>query len=128
MKTTDQLIKEFLDMQKLPQTFEYLQDPGHGWIKVPLRVLNRLNMLHKISPFSYIRGAFAYLEEDSDASKFVTEYRRATGCGIHTRIRSTREKSSRIRNYQPYTVDVASKNLGEETAKQVHKKMLKQSA
>jgi hypothetical protein len=45
---------------------KYYSDPGHGWIAVKLRVLYDLGIVQQISPFSYMRGKTAYLEEDCD--------------------------------------------------------------
>lgn len=41
-------------------------DPGHGWLKVKRETLRRLNLLPKISPYSYQRGDDVFLEEDGD--------------------------------------------------------------
>ena len=51
----------------------YHQDPGHGWVEVPLSLLERLNLLGKISAFSYVDAdkRLAYLEEDADLSLFM---------------------------------------------------------
>ena len=46
-------------------------DSGHGWIGVPRKSLIDLNLMNEISSFSYQKGSKVYLEEDSDASKFV---------------------------------------------------------
>lgn len=53
------------------QTYRYIQDPGHGWIEVPLDELE--NIAHKISRYSYMdkRTGKAYLEEDCDAAIFI---------------------------------------------------------
>jgi hypothetical protein len=51
--------------------FHYVQDPGHGWLKVPVAELQRLGIENNISNYSYIRDAMAYLEEDSDMKVFL---------------------------------------------------------
>jgi hypothetical protein len=45
-------------------------DPGHGWLEVPRNLVRRLGV--KVSSYSYVRGSSAYLEEDSDAPKFLS--------------------------------------------------------
>ena len=52
------------------------EDPSHGWYKVPVALLERLNILSKISGFSYVShdGTTAYLEEDCDADVFFQAY------------------------------------------------------
>ena len=47
--------------------FKFYSDPGHGWIAVTLQVLKDLGIIERISPYSFIRGKTAYLEEDCDA-------------------------------------------------------------
>lgn len=49
--------------------YTYFQDPGHGWIRVPMGELTRLSV--KPSRYSYTDGRFAYLEEDCDAAKWI---------------------------------------------------------
>jgi len=58
------------------QTYTYHNDPGHGWVEVPLTEVKRLGL--KISPYSYRRGAMAYLEEDCDFTLWA-EAKRAAG-------------------------------------------------
>ena len=52
---------------------KFLSDPGHGWLRVPLQLLNDWNISNKISDYSYKTTNFAYLEEDCDASIFIDE-------------------------------------------------------
>ena len=51
------------------QSFVFISDPGHGWLVVPLSLVRASGA--KISPYSYIRGNMAYLEEDCDAGAFT---------------------------------------------------------
>lgn len=50
---------------------KYYSDPGHGWIAVKLHVLKDLGIIERISPYSYIRGKTAYLEEDMDMTTLL---------------------------------------------------------
>jgi len=77
-------------------------DPGHGWLRVPLKMLAKLGIADKISPFSYVRTEYAYLEEDLDASLFL-EALRARGKTVKFVERNT-NRMSRIRNYTPFGV------------------------
>ncbi len=56
-------------MNKLPYTF--FTDSRHGWLQVGLFEANELEILDKISGFSYIDNNYIYLEEDCDASVFL---------------------------------------------------------
>lgn len=47
------------------------EDPAHGWAKVSKKLLRKLSIEDKISPFSYEQGAFAYLEEDCDLGVLI---------------------------------------------------------
>lgn len=52
-------------MKKIPKHEMYC-DPSHGWLRVPKNRLKKLGIEEKISEYSYMRGQWAYLEEDSD--------------------------------------------------------------
>jgi len=49
----------------------FISDPGHGWLRVPLADIAALGIEGDISPYSFIDGRFAYLEEDCDYAVFV---------------------------------------------------------
>ena len=52
-------------------TIKYIQDPGHGWLVIPLSVISELGIANKISSCSYYNKNMAYLEEDCDAGVFL---------------------------------------------------------
>jgi hypothetical protein len=54
------------------ETLLFLADPGHGWLRVPLGEIAALGIEAEISPYSFIDGRFAYLEEDCDAGRYLT--------------------------------------------------------
>jgi len=88
----------------------FYSDPGHGWLAVPLELLDRLQLLDRVSHYSYIRGRLAHLEEDCDASLFLATARQA-GLAITFRDVTCADRHSRIRNYDPYSPERARKNL-----------------
>ena len=49
--------------------YDYIQDPAHGWIVVPLAEITRLKI--KPSSYSFKSGGMGYLEEDCDAGLFI---------------------------------------------------------
>ena len=49
----------------------FINDPGHGWLRVPLTDIAALGIEEQITPYSYIEGNFAYLEEDLDAPRYL---------------------------------------------------------
>ena len=48
------------------------EDPGHGWLEVPVSELLELGIINQISEFSYLSldRKTAYLEEDCDLAVF----------------------------------------------------------
>lgn len=55
----------------IAKSYRFFSDPGHGWLRVEIAELIRLNLLDKITCYSYMKGKWAYLEEDCDASTFL---------------------------------------------------------
>ena len=56
----------------------FISDPGHGWLKVPLAEIAALGIEEEISLYSFIKGPYAYLEEDCDCPRYL-EARAAQG-------------------------------------------------
>jgi len=79
-------------------------DPSHGWAKVTLKELLKLDIIDKISSYSYIHKnrLYAYLEEDCDLSTYL---KALDDKGIKFRIiEKHANKSSKIRSYSRYTL------------------------
>ena len=60
-------------------TFNFHSDAGHGWLAVKLTLVRELGLASEISPYSYMQGKTAYLEEDSDATKFINAFKARFG-------------------------------------------------
>lgn len=84
------------------KTFDYIQDPSHGWIKAPILLLAELEVLGSISSFSYIRGAYVYLEEDCDATVFINAFNARYGFNPKLKSKVARNKQSKIRSYDQF--------------------------
>ena len=84
---------------------DFYEDPGHGWLAVPLELLDSLQLLDKVSSYSYIRGRFAHLEEDCDYSLFAAAMRERNAPFTIREHRT--DNRSRIRNYCHYSPGVA---------------------
>ena len=83
------------------KTIPYYTDPGHGWIKVSLKELEKYDLMDKISTYSYIRKDYAYLEEDGDANIYV---RKLASVGIEAKLKILNSnKSSKIRSYERFS-------------------------
>ncbi len=87
--------------------FEFISDPGHGWLKVSLHTLYHLDIVDQITPYSYIRKGFAYLEEDCDASRFMQAYIQKHNKKPVLVDRCCSNRYSRVRNYEGYTPQAA---------------------
>lgn len=79
-------------------TYVFFSDAGHGWLRVKRAELEALGLADKITPYSYARKGWVYLEEDCDASRFVEVKGRNN---IDVRYRNCKEYSS-IRSYDRY--------------------------
>jgi len=80
--------------------FKIYCDPSHSWVKVPISLINKLNIQRKISNYSYVKGEFVYLEEDCDL-KWFAQAMEEDGKSIEFQeIHSNR--MSRIRSYSKY--------------------------
>ena len=88
-------------MQKV---FDFISDPGHGWVKVPFLMLWDLGIVEKITEYSYARGNYVYLEEDLDATTFHQAYEKCFGFPPKYRERNAGQKCSRVRGYDHYTI------------------------
>jgi hypothetical protein len=47
-------------------TIIFHEDPGHGWLQVPITLAKKLGIEANISGYSYMDSKFYYLEEDCD--------------------------------------------------------------
>lgn len=54
--------------------FIFHMDPGHGWLEVTKIEALELDIVEKISPYSYEDRKNFYLEEDCDAALFIDAY------------------------------------------------------
>ena len=80
--------------------FKFYQDPGHGWVKVPKALLKEIGIDEQISSYSYMRGDWAYLEEDCDLMTFRIAMKAA---GKHVYLDELHtNKNSKIRSYDAY--------------------------
>ena len=91
------------------RTYTIYEDSGHAWIKVPVLELFALQIAGDISSYSYIYRNHAYLEEDCDLCKFFNAYHAVKG--RDPKFRAVYSRSSRVREYDSYTVEKAHKEL-----------------
>jgi hypothetical protein len=79
--------------------YKFISDPGHGWLEVTRAELETLDLLDKISRYSYQRGGFVYLEEDCDAH-LLAEAKKARGEPLE--VRDEYQANTFIRNLPPF--------------------------
>jgi hypothetical protein len=77
----------------------YIQDPGHGWLEVPATLLTDLGIADRITQYSYLRGKFAYLEEDLDMYVFMQA---ARDQGLDFTLEEVYQEHTPIRGYDRY--------------------------
>ena len=53
--------------------YVFENDPGHGWLGVPVNEINDLGIANDISHYSYFdqKNGIVWLEEDCDAARFL---------------------------------------------------------
>lgn len=62
---------------------EIVNDSGHAWGKVHVKLIASCLVDDQISSYSYIKGKTVYLEEDSDLPKFINAFKKHNpGMGI----------------------------------------------
>ena len=91
-------------MAKLRNTFDLVSDASHGWLKVPVAELERLNIVDDITTHSYVRNDMAYLEQDVDMGQFLVA-REAEGNPVKRIKEHNRNGQSRIRKYAMFGGD-----------------------
>ncbi|MHB1494492.1 MAG: zincin-like metallopeptidase domain-containing protein [Acidithiobacillus sp.] len=87
------------------ERYPFHSDAGHGWLEVLKSDLKVLGIAGDITPYSYQKGNKAYLEEDKDATTFLTALEKATGKDLRWEDVSRDVNDgdqSRIRNYAHY--------------------------
>jgi len=83
------------------KTFPYIQDSGHGWVRVPRVEIERLGIEKDISTFSYQKGRNVFLEEDADM-QILVDARFAEGKETKFAEYTNKSRLSRIRKYESY--------------------------
>lgn len=81
--------------------YRIFTDPGHGWIRVPIAELHDLGIAQQVTPWSYMKGEWAYLEEDVDMGLFFEAYEDKHGRKPEFSETSSNSYSA-IRGYEPY--------------------------
>lgn len=79
--------------------YKFYSDPSHGWLAVKKQELIDLDILNKISEYSYVKGKTVYLEEDRDASIFINAFRSKFNQEPML-IAKISDKMSQIRSYE----------------------------
>lgn len=83
--------------------FDFYSDPSHGWLKVQRKKLAELGIEQQISGYSYQKGDAIYLEEDSDATKFIDAWEAKHQVKLMNSQVNFIYRAGRIRTYQPFS-------------------------
>ena len=54
-----------------PKELTFYADAGHGYLRVPLKMIKLYGLCNKISGYSFKSKTYAFLEEDCDAPLFL---------------------------------------------------------
>jgi len=76
------------------------EDRGHAWAKVKRTLLQRLKLEAHVSPYSYQKGDYVYLEEDVDLGLLVNALNRQ-GIGYIFKEHYT-DGRSRVRSFDQF--------------------------
>jgi hypothetical protein len=87
------------------KAYKVYSDAGHAWVAVKRAELARLGLINHISSFSYQKGQTVYLEEDSDATKFISTFKLIHGEAPAFNVQPQAKGRSPIRSYKPFSVD-----------------------
>ena len=86
------------------KTHTFYSDPGHAWLKVNLNALSELGIENKISSYSYMRGSFAYLEEDQDAQVYLDKLYPDGIWTTEVTLKTRHAEKTSIRDFEHYHV------------------------
>lgn len=98
MKTVKQRSDGVVQRYNEAPQIRFHHDSSHGWLEVPIKELQETGVMHKISPYSYLRGTTAYLEEDRDARLYLD----AVGKSPSQFEEVDDGEQSKIRSYSPF--------------------------
>ena len=85
------------------RTFAYIQDPGHGWLRVPNAEFAQYPEIHSlVSTYSYQSDKYVFLEEDVDMQLFI-DARTKAGVVTKTKPYQNKSRESKIRKYDAYS-------------------------
>lgn len=60
----------------MSKIFTFHSDPGHGWLEVSQKDLDDVSLNYTdFSGYSFVNAFAMFLEEDSDAPKFIDAYK-----------------------------------------------------
>jgi len=92
--------------------FDFYEDPGHGWLKAPVKLLQELGIAHRITRYSYLnrRGDYAFLEEDVDAPLFIRTMKEELGIEVEVRHHYA-DRNSNVRYNPSYLPEIRFKSF-----------------
>lgn len=99
VETRDWAIKPKGEIMK--RQYHCYADPGHSWLKVPIKELETLGIAGMITGYSYMRNGYAYLEEDCDVATFAAA-REVSHLPSEWIIWHHTNRQSKIRSYEHY--------------------------
>ena len=83
--------------------YVFHEDPGHGWLEVPIETIRELGLADKITPYSYMDQYSVYLEEDCDLTTFINTLKaHGIRCNPQQDFITVYEEHTPIRNMRSF--------------------------
>ena len=96
------MYKDVMKSCRQPCTYVIHEDSRHAWLEVPLSELVKANLYRSISPYSYMCGSKAYLEEDCDWLLFTDHMKHIGVCSEYKNLHGHVPAKSAICGYRQY--------------------------
>ena len=87
-------------------TFNFHSDAGHGWLAVKLTLVRELGLAKFVTPYSYMQGQSAYLEEDCDMQMFIRHFTARFGVEPKINYLDSKDRSP-IRSMKRFSMEAA---------------------
>jgi len=84
---------------KFPKELVYYSDPGHGYLRVPLKLIKMYGLCNKISGYSFKSKEYAFLEEDCDAALFLKAIKENGNEDKYKIVEKVLDRPAACRNY-----------------------------
>ena len=93
------------------EIYTHHADSRHSWLQVPITELFTLGVAHKISPYSYTDGTYAYLNEEDTVTFWWAREAMSQPCPCERQLRTTADPSP-VRSLDRFAAPKAENGAG----------------